>query len=165
MTDKPETIGQDPQFLYFAESPVARINHEPNPRIASLWPPIVCSARFLKRAPSGRATLRDHVEAPDLSRGSAPLQAAAKNATPQCVERARIQRVARDAAITLWSYALVVPRRRIYCQHSATRVPSTTSRSRFKLISEIETVPSWQDEHACFMCRIGHAERPSNRLS
>jgi hypothetical protein len=37
MTGKPELIGRDSQFLYFAESPIAWINGEPNPRIASLW--------------------------------------------------------------------------------------------------------------------------------
>ncbi len=37
ITDKPELIGRDFQFLYFAESPIAWINREPNPRIASLW--------------------------------------------------------------------------------------------------------------------------------
>src|SRR5713101_5465368 len=37
MTSKPELIGRDSQFLYFAESPIAWINREPNPRIASLW--------------------------------------------------------------------------------------------------------------------------------
>ena len=37
MTSKPELIGRDSQFLYFAESTIAWINREPNPRIASLW--------------------------------------------------------------------------------------------------------------------------------
>jgi hypothetical protein len=37
VTGKPELICRDSQFLYFAESPIAWINREPNPRIASLW--------------------------------------------------------------------------------------------------------------------------------
>jgi len=35
MTDKPELIAQDSQFLYLAESPTAWINREPNPRFVS----------------------------------------------------------------------------------------------------------------------------------
>ena len=40
MTGKPELIGRDSQFLYFAESPIAWINREPNPhagRSTSYW--------------------------------------------------------------------------------------------------------------------------------
>jgi hypothetical protein len=51
MTGKPELIGRDSQFLYFAEPPIAWINREPNPRIASLWQPIEFKVDHQKIAP------------------------------------------------------------------------------------------------------------------
>lgn len=61
----------------------------------------------------------------------------------------------------------VVPWGQIYCQHSAPKVAGAARRGRFKSVAEGETVPGregWQGDDACFACRIGQAERVTNRL-
>ncbi len=56
MTGNPELIGRDSQFLYFAESPIAWINREPNPRIASCGKRLNSKVDRQKIAPDDCAT-------------------------------------------------------------------------------------------------------------